>query len=533
MKININIYSGYIHGALQPTVKVHFLELPIIDANIQYLRLFLESLNLSVENFEFDCAGEDPPSYNTPEILIIALDFLNHNCGDSRFTKIKLLKNDREASFFIPTISPEIVMSNLKSIVELFDKFKNGKAPSLTTDLILHQKKKLSRFLPLGTNNMNFIKAAVSQHIPYKIIDRSHIIYGYGSSSVILNSSLTEHESVTGVSLAKSKVVSNRFLQMSGLPVTRQAQVETLEAAKLIADKFGYPVVLKPEAEEQGRGIFANIIDSLDLELCYNHTKEKYDKMIIEKQIIGDHYRIDFADGSLIKAVRRRPPHVIGDGLKSIDELISALNLDPERLDPNSSKNIVEIDNDLIRCLRNQRITLTDIPTSGRKIYLKSISNLSRGGDQVHVENFIHEENLELCKAISRIFRLKIIGVDIISPDISVPWHQNGAKICEVNAQPQLGRSGTDVYWRVLHKYIRPACQIYVQIKNKYEAKTTYLFDVEKHIIFIELSPKSISENGMPTQYYDYMKFSDDITDQEKKMVESLVQSKKPKHPQV
>jgi len=91
MKININIYSGYIHGALQPTVKVHFLELPIIDANIQYLRLFLESLNLSVENFEFDCAGEDPPSYNTPEILIIALDFLNHNCGDSRFTKIKLL----------------------------------------------------------------------------------------------------------------------------------------------------------------------------------------------------------------------------------------------------------------------------------------------------------------------------------------------------------------------------------------------------------------------------------------------------------
>lgn len=532
MKINLKVYTGYIHGALQPSVKVQISTDPDNDdINFQYLSRFLADFNFSTENFDFDHVGETINSYSAPELLIAALDFINHHCGDSRFTKILLRNIGAHKTFFIPTISPDITIHNLREIVRLYGNFRKGRGSKLTLETISRQRERMARFLPLGTNNLNFIRAAINYNIPYKIIDQRHIVYGYGKSSVILNSSLTEHESVTGVSLAKSKVVSNRFLQMSGLPVTSQASVKTLEEAKLVADKFGYPVVLKPESEEQGRGIFANIIDAMDLEECYALNKEKYNVMLVEKHIVGDHYRIDFAEGLLIKAVRRKPPHIVGDGIRSVRDLIFELNREPERIDRNSSKSTVEIDDDLIRCLRNQRMTTADIPEQGRQVYLKSISNLSRGGEQVHVENVVHNENLELCKAIARIFRLRIIGVDIISPDISVPWHRNGAKICEVNAQPQLGRSGTDVYWRILKKYINPACQINVEISRKSKKNPAYIYDRNKDYISIELSPEEIKENGMPTQYYDKIKFTDDITSQEKSMVNSLIQSKRPQYP--
>jgi cyanophycin synthetase len=41
--------------------------------------------------------------------------------------------------------------------------------------------------------------------------------------------------------------------------------------------------------------------------------------------------------------------------------------------------------------------------------------------------------------AASALFGLDVAGIDIISPDISRPWHENGAIINEVNFAPLLG----------------------------------------------------------------------------------------------
>src|SRR5690606_9971015 len=47
--------------------------------------------------------------------------------------------------------------------------------------------------------------------------------------------------------------------------------------------------------------------------------------------------------------------------------------------------------------------------------------------------------NMELALRCTELFGLDVAGVDIISPDISVPWHQNGAIINEVNFAPLFG----------------------------------------------------------------------------------------------
>jgi cyanophycin synthetase len=171
--------------------------------------------------------------------------------------------------------------------------------------------------LPAGTNAGNFIAAAAERKIPFKIFNRKHIIFGYGSGSRIFNSSLTDEESVIGVQLAKSKVDTNRLLKMSGIPVAEQARVRNIDDAIRFAEKFGYPVVLKPEAEEQGRGVFPNIVHKAELKDCWRLlSNSSYKSVLIEKHVPGDVYRINTVDGEVVRVVKRDAPVVVGQEIK-------------------------------------------------------------------------------------------------------------------------------------------------------------------------------------------------------------------------
>jgi cyanophycin synthetase len=51
----------------------------------------------------------------------------------------------------------------------------------------------------------------------------------------------------------------------------------------------------------------------------------------------------------------------------------------------------------------------------------------------------IHPENAEVAVEAARVLGLSNAGVDLITPDISRPWHENGGVINEVNFSPVLG----------------------------------------------------------------------------------------------
>lgn len=55
------------------------------------------------------------------------------------------------------------------------------------------------------------------------------------------------------------------------------------------------------------------------------------------------------------------------------------------------------------------------------------------------VTTIVHPENLSVAIAAAKLFGLHVAGIDIISPDIAKPWHENGAIINEVNFAPLFG----------------------------------------------------------------------------------------------
>lgn len=514
MQITFQGFEGYAYGALQPSVVLRTpLQSKSKEADTSNLEQILQAAQKTCESkgFHFDVPSEDVP--RGPLMFAQVLAALNVLCGDQRFSLPKVFEEDGAYAFSIPTCSVDLTWHNMKSIPVFLKQSSGVISDKQLADWFETLRSQHRHFLPGGTNSMNFIGAAIKHDVPVMIFRRDYLIFGYGSGSSIFKSSIIDTETSIGVSLASSKVDTNRLLKVSGIPVADQARIQTLQQARHFASQFEYPVVLKPNNESQGRGIFANILDADELARCFADLKKSYSVILIEKHIVGDHYRIDFMGDDLIKAVRRRAPSVTGDGVSTVRQLIDELNMDPERLDPYSSKKLVVLDEDLERCLRKQHLSLDSILPTGQSAYLKSISNLGRGGSQVHIEQEIHPENYALCRKIARIMRLEVLGIDILSPDLSQPWYSNGAAICEVNAQPQLGASQTAVYWKLLRKYLRPKARVELHISNEADMKSDSLFDTSLSTIKLNLSVRELLENGCPTQYFDELLISEDVSE--------------------
>src|SRR5437764_1291131 len=69
-------------------------------------------------------------------------------------------------------------------------------------------------------------------------------------------------------------------------------------------------------------------------------------------------------------------------------------------------------------------------------MYLRATANLSTGGTAVDRTDEMHPDNITACEMAAGILGLDIAGIDVLTPDISVPFRENGAVIIEVNAGP-------------------------------------------------------------------------------------------------
>lgn len=529
MKLVINQIEGYAYGAVQPSITLRFLEDSIDEQKLEAgFKKILDKLPSFEDDHRF-FAGDVAVEHTTVQALFITiLDTLNHYCGDQRFTPIRVFDEDRSLCFSLPTLSTAMPRLNINAIQALLKIADKGTLSKEITGFLEKQKRLARQFLPAGTNAGNFIAAAAERKIPFKIFNRKHIIFGYGSGSRIFDSSLTDEESVIGVRLAKSKVDTNRLLKMSGIPVAEQARVRTIDDALRFADKVGYPVVLKPEAEEQGRGVFANIVDEAELRDCWSElSRGDYKSLLIEQHISGHVYRINTIESQVVRIVKRIPTLVVGDGSLTIAELLVNFNNEPLRTDPNSSVAGLSLNDDVVRTLAKQSLDKNSIPEEGDTVYLTSTSSVSRGGQTIDFYEEFHPDNFSICEKISRIMRLNITGIDVIAVDASKTWRNGDFVICEVNSQPQLGVSHMHIYDDLITRKIkgRPFIKLAV---STFSAGETSLFDPICDSMEVVISLKTFLRHGCPVQYFDELEISDDVSDEERQKIERMLASVKP-----
>ena len=110
-----------------------------------------------------------------------------------------------------------------------------------------------------------------------------------------------------------------------------------------------------------------------------------------------------------------------------------------------------------MQALQQQGMGWASVPAAGRRVHLRDIESTQWGGWDEEVTHQLHPDNLAMALQATQLLGLSVAGVDVISSDITQPWHQNGAIINEVNHAPLLG--GGEISRRHIPEFLRGLVQ--------------------------------------------------------------------------
>jgi cyanophycin synthetase len=162
-------------------------------------------------------------------------------------------------------------------------------------------------------------------------------------------------------------------------------------------------------------------------------------RVIVERYITGDDYRLLVVGNHLVAAAWREPANVVGDGRSTIRELVDEVNRDPRRSDGHGSVlSFIKIDATALGVLAEHDYAPDSVPPAGVKVLIRRNANLSTGGTATDVTEMVHPEIARRAVDAVRMVGLDIAGLDVIAKDISRPLREQGGAVIEINAGPGL-----------------------------------------------------------------------------------------------
>ncbi|OOG66176.1 cyanophycin synthetase [Rhodanobacter sp. B04] len=290
----------------------------------------------------------------------------------------------------------------------------------------------------LGPSTASLVRAAEERDIPWlRLNEQSLVQLGHGKYQQRIQATVTGRTPHIAVELASDKEETNKILASLGLPVPRQELVQSEEGALRAARRLGVPVVTKPFNGNHGRGISIHLMTDEEVVEGFKAAREHSRSVIVENFLSGDDHRLLVVNGELVAATRRTPGHVIGDGIRTIAQLVEVVNADPRR-GVGHEKVLTRIELDAQATMMMERVgyTAASVPKADEIVYLRSTANLSTGGTATDVTDIIHPDNRDMAVRAIRAIGLDVGGVDFLSTNIAESYKSIGGGICEVNAAP-------------------------------------------------------------------------------------------------
>ncbi|SDX03048.1 cyanophycin synthetase [Aequorivita viscosa] len=323
-----------------------------------------------------------------------------------------------------------------KASVAICEALIAGEDYNLETDI--QRMRELRESERLGPSTGSIVEEAQSRGIPWIRLNQYSLCQlGYGANQKRIQATVTSETSSIGVELACDKEDTKYILEQAEVLVPRGDIISRESSLEEACRYVGYPLVVKPIDGNHGRGITVNINNYEDALVAFKAAKEVSRKVIIEKYITGEDYRLLVINNELVAAAKRTPAHVIGDGKSTIKELVAEANKDPRRGYGHENVLTQITINDLTRTiLAASGYTEDSVAPEGEMVILKDTANLSTGGTAEDVTDIVHPSNVSMAERISKIIDLDICGIDIMTTDISQPLEETGGAVLEVNAGP-------------------------------------------------------------------------------------------------
>ncbi|MGH3496730.1 MAG: cyanophycin synthetase [Nocardioidaceae bacterium] len=291
-----------------------------------------------------------------------------------------------------------------------------------------------------GPSTQAILDEAMSRDIPWiRLNQHSLVQLGQGVHQKRIRATMTSQTSSIAVDVASDKDLTTRLLSAAGLPVPKQESVRTVDQAVTQAKRIGFPVVVKPSDGNHGRGVCLDLQDEDAVRAAFPvaEAQSRRGWVIVESYVTGKDYRCLVIDGRLAAIAERVPAHVVGDGQRSITELVAQTNADPRRgVGHEKVLTRIKVDDAAVELVRTQGFEMDSVPPEGTSVRLTLTGNMSTGGIAIDRTFEAHPENVEIAEEAAAVIGLDIAGIDFICPDIAAPVREIGGAICEVNAAP-------------------------------------------------------------------------------------------------
>lgn len=156
-----------------------------------------------------------------------------------------------------------------------------------------------------------------------------------GGVTCTLYGGLSSLNDAVSASIATDKFHAGSLLSRAGFRVPRSIRClrpgrfepasfhdhTGLQAAGRLADRLGFPLIVKPGHGARGRAVTA-VADNKALEKAIEHVWRDDYLALVQESVAGIDLRVDMLDGVCLIAYVRRPLHVVGDGLQTLAALL-------------------------------------------------------------------------------------------------------------------------------------------------------------------------------------------------------------------
>ena len=299
----------------------------------------------------------------------------------------------------------------------------------------MQRLRNLAEDICLGPSTRTIVRAAKTRGIPARRMStRSLVQLGHGSRQRRIVTAISDRGGSIAELISQDKQLTKQLLAAAGVPVPEGRLARDPADAWAAACAIGLPVVVKPLNGNHGRGVFTDLTTREQVEGVFAAALNEGDSVIVERFARGNEHRLLVVGDRVVAAVRGEPAVAVGDGRRTVIELMAELNRDPRRgADDDCPLAQLEFEPTTDALIRHQGYTRDSVPPAGAKVLFQRNGNLS-----VEVTNQLHPAVAQCAVRAVKAVGLDIAGLDIVAQDISQPLESQGGVVVEVNAGPGL-----------------------------------------------------------------------------------------------
>lgn len=273
-----------------------------------------------------------------------------------------------------------------------------------------------------------------AREIPNEVISESVSLIRFKNSQGewhFIKSSLSDKIPATAAAITRDKMAADAVARVCGLPVLpTTSSVDPAEIQAFIAQHK--PVVVKPRDASHGNGISIGLNTYEQVQKAIEYASQFSKSFLIQKQAIGDDYRVLIIDNAMVAAVRRDVATVTGDGVSTYQQLIQKENSGLHRgklvdmplkfINEQAAQNFLGDEYDTV------------VPPANAEVKVMGVANVGAGGRSVDVTDSVHPGMVADALKMAEYLHMPVCGLDFIHNPANDSYF-----FIEINSTPNLG----------------------------------------------------------------------------------------------